>query len=103
MKDPIMRVFIAEIKGQLGRRVKKIILFGSRARRDGGEESDYDFLLILDEVTSEVERSIEAVCGMLLCDHAAVVSAFALSEADLERMKFEPFIMNVRRDGVGVG
>ena len=36
---------------------RKIVLFGSRARGDGDEDSDYDLLVVKDEVKSRPEEA----------------------------------------------
>ncbi len=36
---------------------RKIVLFGSRARGDGDEDSDYDLLVVKDDVKSHQEES----------------------------------------------
>jgi len=56
----------AEIIKSLERRgisVKKIILFGSRARGDSSSSSDYDFLIIT-ERTFSIEEKREIVAGI---------------------------------------
>ena len=44
----ILAEFAAGVRERLGERVRRIELFGSRARGDAGEESDYDVLVVLD-------------------------------------------------------
>jgi len=48
---------------QRGISVKKIILFGSRARGDSSSSSDYDFLIIT-ERTFSIEEKREIVAGI---------------------------------------
>lgn len=36
---------------------RKIVLFGSRARGDSGEDSDYDLLIVKDEIKSHSEET----------------------------------------------
>jgi predicted nucleotidyltransferase len=45
--DPVIRKFLERIAG-LRERISKIVLFGSRARRDSHPWSDYDVLLLVD-------------------------------------------------------
>lgn len=44
----IARAISDKIIALLGARLHQIVLFGSRARGDGDEESDYDFLIVAD-------------------------------------------------------
>ncbi|HEC49623.1 MAG TPA: nucleotidyltransferase domain-containing protein, partial [Candidatus Desulfofervidus auxilii] len=47
-QDTIIKEFTQKLRQQLGDRLKEVILFGSRARGDWEEGSDYDFLIIVD-------------------------------------------------------
>jgi predicted nucleotidyltransferase len=99
-EDKNLEIFLEKLREEFGRHLQKVILFGSRARGDHSEESDYDCLLILDEVTPEVKEILNAIEGEMLYEYGAVFSAFPLTLEDLERKRFEPFIMNVRKEGV---
>jgi uncharacterized protein len=50
-EDKILNEFVAEVHQRFGDRLKNIILFGSRARGDYSMDSDYDCLLIFDNVS----------------------------------------------------
>jgi predicted nucleotidyltransferase len=45
-KETILQEFIASVKKKYSDKTKKIILFGSFARREATEESDIDVLVI---------------------------------------------------------
>lgn len=47
--DIVITEFTRRVKLVLANRLKKIILFGSRARGDYRTDSDYDFLIIADK------------------------------------------------------
>jgi len=53
VKDPALAAFETAIRERLGKHLKKMILFGSRARGDNDPDSDYDIPVVLDEVTTE--------------------------------------------------
>ena len=74
--------------------VEKIYLFGSRARGDGTEESDYDFCVYLDDTFSLFKLSglrIDLVTA-LGCE-VDIVDFTALKVGDT-------FIDEIKRDGV---
>lgn len=102
MRDPALDEFIHQIREEVGDRLKEVRLFGSRARGNHSRESDYDLLVIVDKVTPQLEESIEALGTRWLLDEGVVISTFVFSEADLERLRFEPFIMNIEREGVRI-
>jgi predicted nucleotidyltransferase len=61
----------------------KVILFGSRARGDGDDQSDFDFLVIESEVT---DRAAEAVkLRSALGDLGAPVDVIVIDKALAER------------------
>lgn len=101
-KDKLRESFVDELRAFFGPRLKKVILFGSRARGDYSDESDYDFLLILDRVDAQAKNQVDELAGKMLWDYGAVITAIPLSEADLERMRFEPFIINIGKEGVAL-
>jgi predicted nucleotidyltransferase len=43
--DPILKRFRAGLDKLYGDRIERVVLFGSRARGDAHEDSDYDILL----------------------------------------------------------
>lgn len=99
-KDKNLEIFLEKLRAEFGKHLQRVILFGSRARGGHSEESDYDCLLILDEVTPGVKEILNAIEGEMLYEYGAVFSAFLLTPEDLERKRFEPFIINARKEGV---
>jgi uncharacterized protein len=49
-EETIVRRVRLELEKLYGNRLRKVILYGSRARGDAHEESDYDFLAVLDSL-----------------------------------------------------
>ena len=57
--DPILKRFRAALGDIYGTRLERVVLFGSRARGDAREDSDYDiavFLKDLGSLSSELDR-----------------------------------------------
>lgn len=98
--DKIISLFSEEIKLRLAGRLKKVILFGSKARGDDKPGSDYDCLAVVDEVTHEVKNTIDDIAGELLFNHNAVFSIFPISENAYLQRPFDPFLNNIRHEGV---
>ncbi|MEW6041086.1 MAG: nucleotidyltransferase domain-containing protein [Elusimicrobiota bacterium] len=98
--DENLQFFLNELKKNFGTKVKKIILFGSRARNEYVDESDYDFIFIFDKVTPEIKNRLKRLTIEMLIEHGMVITDFAFTEKDLERKKYEPFIMNAAREGI---
>src|SRR4030042_6058589 len=80
--------------------VKRIILYGSKARGDFLEGSDIDLLFITE---GSVDRSIKFQISDIIYNyelsHDVVVSAIFVSESDF-RDKVNIFLMRVKKEGV---
>jgi len=98
--DEILDIFLQEIRRQLGTHLKQVILFGSRARGDDVVDSDYDCLAVLDEVSPAVRDVIDETAGKLLYQYDVVFSIFPISEEKHRQQTYNPFLMNVRREGI---
>jgi predicted nucleotidyltransferase len=49
--DPILKRFHAALDEIYGERIERVVLFGSRARGDAREDSDYDVAVFLKDLT----------------------------------------------------
>ena len=54
----LIKKVVLEEAGKLGIRIEKIILFGSRARGDYREDSDYDILIVIEDVEREKKKEL---------------------------------------------
>jgi predicted nucleotidyltransferase len=78
----------------------RFIIFGSRGRGDASEYSDYDLLIITSQDSSHLEEKIEAVEMDMFYQHSVIINSHLFSREEINRLKFEPFIMNALREGV---
>ena len=100
VKDEILDYFIKEMKERLGTHLKQVILFGSRARGDETEGSDYDCLVVVDEASKNIKEIIDELAGAALYKHGAVFSIFPVAEKKLDLQKYNPFYMNIEKEGI---
>lgn len=100
--DPVLRFVKNAVARRLGGHLRQVLLFGSRARGDATAESDYDLLVVVDQVDSDVTQGIDAIAGQALLEHGAVVSAFPIAEDERARRKYSPMLLNVAREGVAI-
>jgi predicted nucleotidyltransferase len=73
--DPILKRFRAALDALYGERIERVVLFGSRARGDAREDSDYDiavFLTGLADRWQEVDRIVPLVTDILYEDGAFI-------------------------------
>ncbi len=100
--DWILNEFVEVTNKRFGKHLKDIILFGSRARGDYKTDSDYDCLLIFDDVISGFTDSIDDITADFLYRYNVAISAFLVSEAKYKKQKFNPLYMNIRNDGISL-
>ena len=100
MEDDVLDYFLKGIREQLGIHLKKVILFGSRARGEETSGSDYDCLVVVDEASEEVKDIIDEVAGDTLYKYNAVFSAFPVSQEKLHQDKYSPLLINVNKEGI---
>jgi predicted nucleotidyltransferase len=73
--DPVLKRFRAALDTLYGDRIERVVLFGSRARGDAREDSDYDvavFLKSLADRWQEVDRIVPLVTDILYEDGAFI-------------------------------
>jgi len=99
-QDKALQHFVQQIRKQLGNHLKQVILFGSRVRGDDVPGSDYDCLIIVDEVTKAIKDIIDEVAGEALYQHSSVFSAFLISEERHNRHSYNPLLMSIAKEGM---
>lgn len=98
--NQLVKEFAAELRGRLGSRVRRILFFGSRARGDAREGSDYDMLVVVDHRTPEVRSVILDVESGLMDRYGVLVATVLRSEDEWHRSQGFPLAYNVAREGV---
>jgi len=99
-EDIILKVFSECLRQNLGRQVKRIILFGSRARGEAVPDSDYDILILVDKYTREIREQIRGIAWQIGYDNDVVIVTIVCEEQEFERRVYEPLFMNIRREGI---
>jgi predicted nucleotidyltransferase len=82
-----VREFASWLRERFGSRVRQVALFGSRARGEGGEDSDVDVLVVVDELAGPEAREIGHAAGDTLTRYDVLVSPFAVSTARLDELR----------------
>ncbi|WP_456475703.1 nucleotidyltransferase domain-containing protein [Candidatus Pyrohabitans sp.] len=99
--EEVLGEFKREVRKLYGRRLKKVILFGSWARGEATDESDIDLLIVLEGKVvpgREIDRMIDIITEMNL-KYGVLISVYPVSEDDFRKLK-SPLLINVRKEGV---
>ena len=83
---------------------EKLILFGSQARGDAREDSDWDLLLLLnkDKITYEDEDKYAYPFAEMGCNYDTYISVKVYTEKEWEKRKITPFYKNVEKEGIEI-
>ncbi len=98
--DKISQDFANNVRNKLGNHVKEIILFGSHARGDFTEGSDYDFLIVVDKRSKTDENILLDIGVEFLDKYEALIAEILCDEKEWERKKRFPIGLNILKEGV---
>ncbi len=100
ISDRIISSFVPKLKQRFGSQIKKIILFGSRARGDNDPYSDYDFLIVCENLSAEIREYVDDLENDILLTNFILVSTYLVSEKEFEKRIYEPYLMNAKKEGI---
>jgi predicted nucleotidyltransferase len=83
---------------------EKLILFGSQARGDEKEDSDWDLLLIVNSDSTNLDDEIKYSYpfAKLGWTHNIDLNVLLYSDNDWEKRNFMPFYKNVAKEGIEI-
>lgn len=104
------RAIVLELKRRLSadlqKRVKKFILYGSRATGVDAEDSDLDLVALVDEKTPEIESALDDLAYDIMWDYdfKPVISLKVFSEARFRDSaeKGMSFYRRVEKEGISI-
>lgn len=92
------------LPGDVSTRIKKLIVFGSRARGEGTEDSDLDLIVLVDDKTPDIETMIDDIVYEVMWDYdfKPIVSLKVFAEAQFKNAvdKGLSFYKHVEKEGV---
>jgi predicted nucleotidyltransferase len=100
LDDPILKRFRAALDQLYGDRIERVVLYGSRARGDFHEDSDYDIAVFLHDLSNrrdEVRRMVPIVVD-IIDDTGAVIHVMPYRAGSYEDRT--SLMREIRYDGV---
>jgi len=98
--NPVALEYAREVRNRLGRHARQIILFGSQARGEATEGSDYDFVVVVDKRSRALRELVSDAGGDLLDRRDALCAALVYDEEQWKMVCESPIGWNVEREGV---
>jgi len=82
----------------------KAILFGSRARGDAHQDSDWDILILLgkDHLDQTDYDKVSYPFVLLGCDLGTEINPILYTKKEWDFYSFTPFYENVKKDGISL-
>ena len=90
------------VRESLGSHVMRIILFGSQARGNATEKSDYDLLVILDKKSAELREVILDAGAEMMNRYDRLFAALIYDEQEWNRTCRFPLGWNIEQEGIAV-
>ena len=83
---------------------EKVILFGSQARGDAREDSDWDLLVLVDanSLNLDEERQYYSPFTKIEWKYDVDLNVLVYAKNDWEKRSFLPFYKNVQKDGIEI-
>lgn len=97
---PVASRYAGEVRHKLGRHVRGIILFGSHARGDAANSSDYDFIVILDKYDRSLREAVVDAGTDMLNEADTLCAALVYGADQWARVKESPLGWNVQKEGI---
>lgn len=102
--DNVIKKFVSELSKLLGKRLKKVILYGSYARGDYDKNSDIDIMILTDFSDDEIieyRKKVRDLACDLEMENDVMISPLLRNINKYEkRVDVIPFYYNVEKEGV---
>lgn len=96
----ILTKFRAALDALYGQRIERVVLYGSRARGDARQDSDYDVAVFLKGMADrwdEIDKIVEIEVG-ILDETGAVINALPFKAGSYDERT--PLMHEIRREGL---
>jgi predicted nucleotidyltransferase len=98
--DKKVMYFSEKLREGLGWHIRLLYLFGSRARGDAEEGSDYDFMVVVDAAGQPLKEKVLDIEVEFLNEFDQVSSCIVYDEQGWAWRKNSPLGINILREGI---
>jgi predicted nucleotidyltransferase len=101
-ENDALQAFNQRLLTELGKQVQQVILFGSKARGDSALDSDIDVLILADEESRPLRKTISKISSQIGLDYDVCLGTLLIANKRWQQMSSERFSIcrNVERDGI---
>jgi predicted nucleotidyltransferase len=99
-----VKAFRLALINTLGNRLKKLLLFGSKARGNFNAESDIDILALVDKSDSFLRAKINSAVTSTLINFSVLLSVKIVEESHFAFLQHleSAFVKNLEREGISI-
>jgi len=95
----VIKRFKVEVAKVLGDRLDCVVLFGSWARGDAEEDSDFDFLVMVRTPDNEDKNKIHEIAAQLSTECDTVITALVVPSKDFREDRYFYLYENIQKEG----
>jgi predicted nucleotidyltransferase len=99
-EQAILKQFKHILQQTLGDRLMELRLFGSHARGDSNQGSDYDVLVIVDKRTDDIREMVLDADVEMMNRHEKLFAALIYDESEWQNARSFPHAWNIEREGI---
>ena len=93
-------VYAGILRERMGVPVKKVISYGSQARGDANEGSDYDVFVLVDKRTSGIREAALDAGVEMMNRYDKLFAAIIYGEEEWRKAQGSPFLWNIQQEGI---
>ncbi|MEI6313677.1 MAG: nucleotidyltransferase domain-containing protein [Syntrophus sp. (in: bacteria)] len=93
-------VYANILRARMGAPLKKVFLYGSQARGDANEGSDYDVFVLVDRRTSEIRETVIDAGVEMMNRYDKLFAAIIYGEEEWRKAQGSPLLWNIQQEGI---
>lgn len=103
-EDFVLKEFKTMLSKKFGKKIKMLLLYGSKVRGDYHKESDIDVFVLIDKGDFKIRDQIVDIAYDLLLKHEILISprVINMNEYELLNRWQTAFIKNLKKEGIKI-